>query len=143
MQGQCNSQSLCETLYLQPCLVRWIYLLAPPQMLPGLLLSPDCRAAEWCQGVGATAAALPAGVALQQWQAPLLANHTDDFKGERCTMQAAGCRPHAMSNWQAARPPAARLHFWRAASSCCFLGAAAASACTMQAPSVLLRVYHA
>ena len=64
-------------------------------MLPGLLLSPDCCAAEWCQGVGATAAALPAGVALQQWQAPLLANHTDDFKGERCTMQAAGCRLQA------------------------------------------------
>jgi hypothetical protein len=45
--------------------------------------------------VGATAAALPAGVELQQWQAPLLANHTEDFKGERCRWQAAHCRLQA------------------------------------------------
>ena len=48
-----------------------------PEPHPLLPLGP----ADWCGGVAAAAAALPSGVSLKQWRAPLLGAHADDFRG--------------------------------------------------------------
>lgn len=57
---------------------------SPPSACTQRNLSMLCLpiATDWCAGVASAAAALPQGVALKQWQAPLLASHADNFLGQ-------------------------------------------------------------
>ena len=88
----------------QPCM---------PCAEPCLLCRPAALLADWRQGVERVAAALPGGVAVHHWRAPLLASHDDDYRseavgehvwgclvgGQEVCLYACGCGQQAVHRW--------------------------------------------